>query len=326
VPRDRDASYEPEIVPKGKRDISEIEGKVIAMYGRGVSQRDISDTIEDMYGFKVSHEMVSNMTDKIMDRVNEWQNRPLEACYPFVFVDCMYVTIKDGIKASKRAVYTILAYDLRGRKDILGIWIGDGAESAHFWLDIFDQIKSRGVEDIFIMSMDGLTGLQKGVETVYPNTVVQRCIVHLIRNAIKFVPSKDYKEYTKDLKTVYGAVNLNEAENQFKKLSEKWAKYNGAIRVFERLWSHIEQLFEYTTTIRKTMYTTNAVESVHSSFRKVTKGKGAFPNDKAVVKVIYLRIQDMYSKWNNRPIQNWAKIKNEFLVMDRFKERIESYL
>lgn len=325
VPRDREASFEPGIVPKGQRDISEIEGKVIAMYGKGMSQRDISDTIEDIYGFKVSHEMVSNMTDKIMDRVNEWQNRPLEACYPFVFVDCMYVTVKDGIKSSKRAVYTILAYDLRGRKDILGTWIGDGAESAHFWLDIFDQIKSRGVEDIFIMSMDGLTGLQKGVETVFPNTVVQRCIVHLIRNAIKFVPSKDYKEFTKDLKTVYGAVNLKEAESQFEKLSEKWAKYNGAIRVFERQWEHIEQLFEYPSTIRKTMYTTNAVESVHSSFRKVTKGKGAFPNEKAVIKVVYLRIQDLYSKWN-RPIQNWAKIMNEFLVMDKFKERIESYL
>jgi len=325
VPRDRDASFEPGIVPKGQRDISEIEGKVIAMYGKGMSQRDISDTIEDIYGFKVSHEMVSNMTDKIMDRVNEWQNRPLEACYPFVFVDCMYVTVKDGIKSSKRAVYTILAYDLKGHKDILGTWIGDGAESAHFWLDIFDQIKSRGVEDIFIMSMDGLTGLQKGVETVFPNTVVQRCIVHLIRNAIQFVPSKDYKEFTKDLKTVYGAVNLNEAEIQFEKLSEKWAKYNGAIRVFERQWGHIEQLFEYPSTIRKTMYTTNAVESVHSSFRKVTKGKGAFPNEKAVIKVIYLRIQDLYSKWN-RPIKNWAQIMNEFLVMDKFKERIESYL
>ncbi len=210
VPRDREASFEPMVVPKGQRDISGIEGKIIAMYGKGMSQRDISDTIQDIYGFNVSHEMISNITDKIIDRINDWQNRPLQACYPFVFVDCMYVTVKDSIKTTKRAVYTILGYDTKGFKEILGVWIGGESESAHFWLNIFDELKTRGIEDVFFMSMDGLTGLEKGVKTIFPETVVQRCIVHLIRNAIKFVPSKDYKEFTKDLKTVWnGNTFLN---------------------------------------------------------------------------------------------------------------------
>jgi transposase-like protein len=325
VPRDRDASFEPDVVPKGQRDISGIEEKIIAMYGKGMSQRDISDTVQDIYGFSASHELISNVTDKIMDRINDWQNRPLQACYPFVFVDCMYVTVKDTIKTTKRAIYTILGYNVKGFKDILGVWIGEESESAHFWLNIFDELKTRGVEDIFFMSMDGLTGLEKGVNTIFPNAVVQRCIVHLIRNAIKFVPSKDYKEFTKDLKTVYQATNLEEATHNFIKFKENWEKYNGAIGVFERNWKHIEQLFDYPKAIRKLMYTTNAIESVHSSFRKVTDRKGAFPNDKALIKLIFLRIQDMSKKWT-KPIQNWPTVLNEFLIIDQFKERITKYL
>lgn len=325
VPRDRDASFNPDVIPKGQRDISGIEEKIIAMYGKGMSQRDISDTVQDIYGFSASHELISNVTDKIIDRINDWQNRPLQACYPFVFVDCMYVTVKDTIKTTKRAVYTILGYDLKGFKEVLGVWIGEESESAHFWLNIFDELKTRGVEDIFFMSMDGLTGLEKGVKTVFPNAVVQRCIVHLVRNALKFVPSKDYKEFTKDLKTIYQATNLEEATHNFNKLKENWEKYNGAISVFERNWIHIEQLFDYPKAIRKLMYTTNAIESVHSSFRKVTDRKRAFPNDKSLMKLIYLRIQDMSKKWT-KPIQNWPTVLNEFLIIDQFKERITKYL
>lgn len=326
IPRDRNSEFEPEIIPKGTRDISAIENKIISMYGKGMSQRDISDTINDIYGFNVSHELISNITDKIMDEVNKWQNRELEKCYPFVFVDCMYVSVKEGSRASKKPIYTILAYDIRGAKDILGIWLGDGSESAHFWLDVFDQIKMRGVEDIFIMSMDGLSGLEKSVESIFPETVVQRCIVHLVRNAMKFIPSKDYKPFTKDIKSIYAAVSIDDALNNFEKFKVTWSNYNGAIRVFERNWKHIEQLFQFPSYIRKIMYTTNAVESVHSSFRKVTRNKAAFPNKKAVQKVIYLRIMDMYKKWNNRPVSNWAHILNQFLLLDDFKERLEKLI
>jgi len=326
VPRDRDASFDPNVIPKGQRDISGIEEKIIAMYGKGMSQRDISDTIQDIYGFNASHELISNVTDKIMDRINDWQNRPLQACYPFIFVDCMYVTVKDSIKTTKRAVYTILGYDIHGFKEVLGVWIGEESESAHFWLNIFDELKTRGLEDIFFISMDGLTGLEKGVTTIYPNAVIQRCIVHLVRNALKFVPSKDYKAFTKDLKSIYQATNLNEATHNFSKFKEEdWEKYNGAISVFERHWTHIEQLFDYPKAVRKIMYTTNAIESVHSSFRKVTKGKGAFPNDKALMKLIYLRIQDMMKKWT-KPIQNWPTVLNALLIIDRFEDRITKYL
>ncbi|QOR36287.1 IS256 family transposase [Clostridium sp. 'deep sea'] len=326
VPRDRDATFEPEIVPKGKKDISQIEQKIINMYAKGTSTRDISDTINDMYGVTMSHDTISNITDKIMDRVIEWQNRDLNPCYPFVFVDCMYLKVKDGIKTSKRALYTILGYDLSGKKDILGVWIGEESESAHYWLNIFQEIKERGVEDIFIISMDGLTGLEDGVKNVYPQTLVQRCLVHLIRNSLKFVPSKDFKEYTKDLKTIYNAVSLQASVAQFDKFKEKWSRYNGAISVWERNWIHVEQLFQFSKYIRKVIYTTNAIESIHSSFRKVTKNKGAFPNDQAVIKLIYLRIQDIKNKWNNRPIANWEKILNEFMMVEDFKRRIEIYL
>ena len=207
VPRDRDASFEPTIIPKRQRDVSEIENKVLAMYARGMSQRDISSTIEDIYGFKVSHEMISDITDAVLPEVEEWRNRPLKKCYAFVFVDCLYVTIRSDYEVKECAVYVILGYDLHGKKEILGIWLSE-SESKNYWMQIFDEIKARGVEDIFFISMDGVSGLEAGAKAIFPNVVVQRCIVHLIRNSIKYVPTKDYKRFTQSLKKVYGAVNL----------------------------------------------------------------------------------------------------------------------
>lgn len=324
VPRDRDGSFEPIVVPKRQRDVSEIDQKVIAMYARGMSQRDISKTIEDIYGFEVSHEMISSITDKIMPQVEEWRTRPLKKCYAFVFVDCMYVTVRNEYEVNERAVYSILGYDLNGNKELLGIWLGE-SESKNYWMQIFDEIKSRGVEDIFFISMDGVSGLEDGAKAIFPNVVVQRCIVHLIRNSIRYVPSKDYKKFTADIKRVYGAVNLKAANTAFESFCNTWSQYPGAIEVWKRNYTHVEQLFDYGSDVRKVMYTTNSIESINSSFRKVTK-KGAFPNENAVYKLLYLRVTELEQKWTTGHINNWSQVLNQLMVNPKFANRIETYL
>ena len=323
VPRDRDATFEPQVVPKRSRDVSGIEEKVLSMYARGMSQRDISATIEEIYGFKLSAESISAITDCVMDQVNEWQNRPLKKFYTFLFVDCLYVSIKKELETRNCAVYVILGYDINGEKDILGLWIGE-AEGKHYWMQIFDEIKSRGVEDVLFICMDGVSGLEDGAKSIFKDVVVQRCIVHLIRNSIKYVPTKDYKAFTAHLKKVYGAPSLKAAEAEFERFKTAWGKYPGAVDVWVRNWIHIEQLFNYGSGVRKVMYTTNAVESVNSSFRKVIK-KGSFPNEQAVMKVLYLRITELYKKWNGRPAPNWALVRNQLSMNDSIQRRILKY-
>lgn len=323
VPRDRDGSFEPVVVPKRTKDISDIDQKVLSMYAKGMSQRDISATIEDIYGFKVSHETISQITDCVIEQLNEWQSRPLKKCYPFVFVDCMYVTLRREYECKENAVYTILGYDTEGHKEILGIWINE-TESKHVWMQIFDEIKQRGVEDIFFISMDGVTGLEDGAKEIFKGVIVQRCIVHLIRNSLKYVPSKDYKKFTANLKLIYGASNLKTAQSEFEKFKTTWEKYPGAIGVWERNFKHVEQLFDYTSNIRKVMYTTNAIESVNSSFRKVTK-KGAFPNETAVLKLLYLRVLELQKKWENSTLRNWSLVRNELDAHPQFQERFRKY-
>ncbi|WP_442857309.1 IS256 family transposase [Butyrivibrio sp. M55] len=322
-PRDRDGSFEPQIVPKRSRDVSGIEDKVLAMYAKGMSQRDIADTIEQIYGFEISAEMISNITDKVIDTAHEWQNRPLKKFYPFLFVDCLYVNIRREMETKSCAVYVILGYDINGIKDILGIWIGE-AEGKHYWMQIFDEIKSRGVEDVLFISMDGVSGLEEGARSIFKDVVVQRCIVHLIRNSIKYIPSKDYKAYTSQLKKVYGAVSLKAAMAEFDRFKQNWSKYPGAVDVWVRNWNHVEQLFNYGSAVRKVMYTTNAIESVNSSFRKVTK-KGSFPSEDSVLKALYLRITELYKKWNNRPVSNWALVRNQLAMDENMQKRIMRY-
>ena len=324
VPRDRDGSFDPVIIPKRTKDISDIDRKVISMYAKGMSQRDISDTIEDIYGFKVSHEMISQITDCVLEELNEWQNRPLKKFYPFIFVDCMYVTIRYEYEVKETAVYTILGYDKDGHKDILGLWLND-SESKHTWMKIFDEIKQRGVEEIFFISMDGVSGLEEGAKEIFKGVIVQRCIVHLIRNSLKYVPSKDYKKFTANLKLIYGASNLKSAIHEFEKFKNNWNKYPGAVDVWERNFKHVEQLFNYPSDIRKIMYTTNAIESVNSSFRKVTK-KGAFPNENALLKLLYLRTKELYKKWDNSVISNWSLVRNQLDSDPNFKERFRKYI
>ena len=277
IPRDRESSFNPQIVKKHQRDVSAIEDKVLAMYARGMSQRDISATIEDIYGFEMSHEQISHITDCVMEEVREWQTRALKPFYPFIFVDCLYVSLRTEQGIRQSAVHVILAYDTEGRKDVLGLWINE-TESKHVWMQIFDELKARGIEEIGFLSMDGVSGLEDGARAIFPQVVVQRCIVHLIRNSVRYIPRKEWSRFTKDLKLIYGAVNVKQARERFEQFKKDWANYPGAVSVWESNFTHVEQLFNYGSAVRKVMYTTNAIESVNSSFRKVTK-KGSFPNE-----------------------------------------------
>lgn len=323
VPRDRDGSFEPQLIPKRTKDVSGIEGKVLSMYARGMSQRDIAETIEDIYGFEISHETISIITDSVLETAREWQNRPLKKFYTFVFVDCLYVSIRKEMETKSCAVYVILGYDINGVKDILGIWIGE-SEGKHYWMQIFDEIKSRGVEDILFICMDGVSGLEEGARSIFKDVVVQRCIVHLIRNSIKYVPSKSYSAFTAQLKKIYGAPSLKAAEAEFERFKQAWSAYPGAVDVWVRNWQYVEQLFNYGSAVRKVMYTTNAIEAVNSSFRKVTK-KGSFPNEDAVLKALYLRVTELYKKWNGHPIPNWAMVRNQIAMDDNLQARVMKY-
>lgn len=322
-PRDRDGTFDPKLVPKRQTDISGIEQKVLAMYGKGLSQRDIADIIDDIYGFRLSAQQISIITDSVVEEMTKWQERALKKMYSFMFVDCLYVSIRTEFETKKHAVYCIVAYDLDGRKDILGLWIADN-ESKNQWLLIFDELKKRGVEDVAFVSMDGLPGLEEATKTIFPKAVVQRCIVHLVRNSVKYVPAKRYKEFTANLKQIYQAPNKKVALLEFEKFKERWAEYPGAVKVWESNWHHVEQLYNYTDSIRRMMYTTNTIESINSSFRKVTR-KGTFPDETAVLKVLYLRVLELYDKWQDKAYRNWPIIRNQLILIDDLGDRIAYY-
>ena len=323
VPRDRDGSFEPKLIKKRQRDVSGIEDKVLSMYAKGLGQRDISDTIQEIYGFEISHEAISSITDSVLEQLEQWQNRPLKKLYAFMFVDCLYVTLREDFEAKKYAVYVILGYDIDGKKDILGIWLNE-TESKHHWMQIFDELKKRGVEDVLYLSMDGVTGLEDGARAIFPQVTVQRCIVHLIRNSLKYIPSRDYKAFTAQLKRIYAAPSLASARSEFERFKTDWGRYPGAVNVWVRSWQHVEQLFDLGSAVRKIMYTTNALESVNSSLRIVTR-KGAFPNDKALLKLLYLRVTELTKKWGDRPIPNWALVRNQLEMDDSICQRIRTY-
>ncbi len=323
-PRDRDGSFEPELIKKRQTDVSAIENKVLGMYARGMSQRDISQTIEEIYGFSISHEMISEITDKVLEELEEWQQRPLKKCYTFLFVDCLFTKVRNQYETKEYAVYTILGYSLEGKKEILGLWLNE-TESNSRWMQIFDEIKARGVEDIFFISMDGVSGLEEGARSIFPNVVIQRCVVHLIRNSLRYVPTKDYKAFTASLKKVYAAPSLKACLSAFEAFKQQWTAYPGAIAVWERNFSHVEQLFDYGSDVRRIMYTTNPVESIHSSFRKVMR-KGAFPNENALLKLLYLRIKELGSKWQSRKVKNWSLVLNQLINNESMAPRIEKYL
>jgi len=312
IPRDREGSFEPRLVNKGQSDISDIQDKVMSMYAKGMSDRDISAIIEDIYGFEISHETISRIINRVMPRFEEWQSRPLEALYTFVYVDAMVVKVKDNGKAVNKAVYTVLGIDTDGRKDILGLWISPN-EGAHFWMMVFDELKARGVQHMMFVCIDGLKELEKGILTIFPQAQVLRCMVHLVRNSVRFVPTKHYKDFCRDVKQIYGAVSLQAAREALNALAANWPEYPAAVRVWTDNFEYVERLFELPAAIRRMVYTTNMVEGVHSALRKVTRGKAAFPNDDAVFKALFLRIIDLSKKWT-MPVPNWSLVLGQLDV------------
>jgi len=313
IPRDRSGEFEPALIPSGSRDISGVEEKVLSMYAKGMSDRDMSETIADIYGFTLSHDTISRIVDRVQPRLSEWQSRALNECYPFLFVDALMVSTKSDGRAVKKAVYSIIGVDRDGLKDCLGFWISE-TEGAHFWLSIFDELKTRGVKKLGFVSIDGLSGLEEGIKSIFPEAVVQRCMVHLVRNSIKYIPSKHYKAFCSDLKAMYRATSQPSAQAALEGFVEKWSAYPSAVKVWVTHFGHVEQLFNYPAEIRKIIYTTNTIEAFNSALRKVTNRKAAFPNDGAVLKVLYLRTIDIAKKWS-KPISGWAIVRGQLDIV-----------
>lgn len=319
VPRDRNGEFEPRVVPKYKRDISEIEDKIIAMYARGMSTREINEQIQDIYGFEISAEMVSKITDKILPEIEEWQNRPLDEVYPIVFIDAIHFSVKNDGLVTKKAVYVVLAINTEGLKDVIGIYIGEN-ESSKFWLGILNDLKNRGVNDILILCADALVGIKDAINAAFPNTEYQRCIVHQIRNTLKYVSDKDRKEFAKDLKRIYTAPNEEMGYEQMLEVSEKWEKkYPAAMRSWKTNWDVICPFFKYSKELRKIMYTTNTIESLNSSYRRLNKSRTVFPSDQALLKSIYLATLKITAKWTMR-YRDWGMILGQLQIM--FEGRI----
>lgn len=306
TPRDRSSTFDPQIVKKRETILAEsLEHKIIGMYGHGMSFRDISAHIKDMYDTDISAATLSAITDKVIPLVKEWQNRPLEAVYCIVWLDAMYYKVKEDGRVINRCVYNILGINAEGRKDLLGMYVSE-SEGANFWLSVLTNLQQRGISDILIACIDSLKGFAEAIATVYPHTEVQTCIVHQIRNSLKYVASKDQKSFIADLKPVYQAVSKDEAEQQLLDLEVKWGKkYPIVIESWNRNWDKLSTFFKYPAAIRKLIYTTNTIEGFHRQIRKVTKTKGAFTSDMALLKLIYLATQNIQKKWT-QPLQNWS--------------------
>ena len=320
VPRDRNGEFEPQVVKKQIANTNELEEKIIGMYAKGLSVRDIQATLQDLYGVEVSPTTLSAITDKVWGLVEEWQNRALASHYPIVYLDALYLKVRREGQVENIAVYTVLGVDVTGHRDILGHWVGHGSESANFWLSVITDLQTRGVQDIFIVCMDGLSGFKEAVLAVFPLTQIQRCVIHQIRNSLKYSTWTDRKAFMLDLKTVYQAATRESAEASLRQLGEKWgAKYAVAIRSWENNWEDLATFFAYPAEIRRLIYTTNSVEGYHRQLRKVTKAKSIFPTAEAARKLLFLANRDILKKWTN-PIQNWPLILNQLVI--RFEDRL----
>jgi transposase-like protein len=316
VPRDRNGEFQSELL---KKNSNEIEQKVIAMYAKGVSTRDIQDMLEELYGIDVSPDTISAITEKVWPMVESWQNRPLAPVYAMVYLDALHIKLKRDGKIATVAVYNVLGVDLDGHREILGHWIGDGAEGANFWLSVITDLQNRGVQDIFLAAIDGLSGFKDAIHAVFPKTRVQRCIIHQIRNSLKYVVWKDRKAFMADLKMIYQAATQEQAEANLIKLEETWGgKYGAAIRSWQNNWEDLSTFFEFPQEIRRLIYTTNTVEGYHRQLRKVIKNKGSFPTEQSVRKLLYLATMDITKKWT-APIRNWPLILNQLAI--RFEDR-----
>jgi putative transposase len=324
TPRDRTGTFEPQLVKKHQTSLTdEIERKIISMFGLGMSYRDTASHIAEMYGLDVSHAMISSITDKIIPELKAWQQRPLESHYPFVWLDAIHYKVKAEGRYQGRAVYTVLGLDIAGKKEILGIYLSE-TEGASFWLSVLSDLQQRGIEDIFIACVDGLTGFPEAINSIFPETKVQLCVIHQIRNSLKYVASKNQKEFMADLKPVYRAATLGAAEIALDELENKWGKkYPIVLKSWRKKWDRLSVYFEYPADIRKVIYTTNIIESVHRQFRKLTKTKGAFPNENSLLKLLYMGIQNASKKWT-MPIQNWNLTLSQLAIY--FEGRLDDVL
>lgn len=323
IPRDRNGEFEPLIIPKHQRDISGIEEKIISLYARGLSTRDIHDQIEDLYGIQLSADMVSKITDKILPTVKEWQTRPLEEIYTFCFLDAIHFSCRDEGRIVKKAAYVALGVKLDGTKDILSITVGAN-ESSKFWLGMLNDLKNRGIKDVLFFCVDGLPGFKEAIAAVYPQAVVQRCIIHMLRNSFQYLSYKDRKAFAADFKAVYKAPTENTALEALADVKEIWGKkYPYAISNWETNWENVRPFFEFSDDIRRIMYTTNIVEAVNRQFRKVTKTKSVFPTDASLEKMLYLSSQNIMKKWTQR-YRNWDLVLSQLMIL--YPERIQPYL
>jgi transposase-like protein len=314
VPRDRNSTFEPVIIPKHEKRTPLFNDQIISMYSYGMSTRDIQRHLQQVYGVEVSPETISNITESVMADVREWQNRPLEKSYPILFLDALRVNSRQDGKNVNKALYVALAINWEGRKEVLGLWLAD-TEGAKFWMSVLTDIKNRGVEDILIACMDGLTGFPDAVKAVFPDTHIQHCIVHMIRNSTKFVSYKDLKAVCRDLKEVYSAINAESGHEALEEFGKKWNdKYPMIQASWERNWNDLTEFFNYPKDIRRAIYTTNAIESLNFSLRKVTRNKSSFPDDDSIYKVMYLAIKNASTRWT-MSIKDWGLAVNQFAIL-----------
>ncbi|ADL51794.1 IS256 family transposase [Clostridium cellulovorans] len=314
IPRDRNGDFEPKIVPKHQRTINGIEDKVLSLYASGMTTRDISEQVKNLYDVDISAETVSNITNRILPMVSEWQNRPLENTYAFVFMDAIHYKVREEKQIVLKAAYVVIGVSLDGEKEVLGIWIGAN-ESSKFWLSVLNDLRNRGVQDVLIFCVDGLNGFKDAIGATFPFARIQRCIIHQIRSSMKYIPYKDKKAFVADLKYIYGAVNEEVAMEYLIALKDKWSqKYPNAVKSWEDNWDNLSTFFAFPQNIRKIIYTTNVIESLNSQFRKVTKTKLIFPNDESLLKMLYLAVQKISTKWN-RNYREWDLVINQLKIV-----------
>lgn len=313
TPRDRESTFEPQVIPKNKRSVTGLDSKIIALYAKGQTTRDISDTLKELYDVDVSHTFISRVTESILEDVVKWQNRPLDNIYPIVYLDCIVIKVHQDKRVINKAVYLALGVNLEGHKELLGIWISEN-EGAKFWLSVLTELQNRGVKDIFIACVDGLSGFPDAINTAFPTTKIQLCIVHMIRSSLKYVSYKDRKEIASDLKLIYSSITEEEARKELELFGQKWNRqYESIYRSWDKNWENLITLFNYPDEIRKIIYTTNAIESLNSVIRKAIKNRRIFPNDNSAFKVIYLAVVNASKKWS-MPLRNWKPAVNRFLI------------
>ena len=321
VPQDRNSSFDSKVLPKRQKDISAIDDKIISMYAKGMTTRQISETIEDIYGFEVSEGMVSNITDKLLPQIEEWQNRPLASVYPIVFIDAVHFSVRDEGVIKKLAAYVVLGINEDGKKEVLTIVVGEN-ESSKYWLSVLNSLKNRGVQDILILCSDGLKGIKDAISTAFPMTEQQRCIVHMVRNTLKYVANKDMKVFAKDLKTIYTSPDEKNALKQLKLVTEKWEPlYPHAMNRWKENWDAVSPIFKFSKDVRTAFYTTNAIESLNASYRRLNRQRSVFTSSQALLKALYLATFEATKKWT-MPIRNWGKVRGELTIMypDRIPE------